>query len=314
MAFAQGARTRLSVAAETSFGVLPPSPVFKTIPYKSHSLSLTKTAIQGADILGDRKPWVERHGHRAVGGSIEVDLRRGDYDLLLESAFFNTFDPSTHELVIGTTPRFFAIEDAALDINHYRQFSGCIVNSASFNLAVGQAVQATFDIVGRDMVQATASLDATPDDPTGNEPFDSFNDGVIYEGGTAPANAICVVSALNFSIENDVTPAHVILCQGNTDKAAQMQFGLATVRGTMTVYYENAALINKFLNENETSIRFRISDTTLANDYIFDFPRVKYMAANVPVSDMKSRFVELQFVALKDPTTGVLLKLTRPAP
>ena len=52
--FAQGSRSRLSIAAETSFGVLPGSPSFATLPYRSHSLNLTKERVQGQDILGDR--------------------------------------------------------------------------------------------------------------------------------------------------------------------------------------------------------------------------------------------------------------------
>lgn len=297
MAFAQGANSRLSVAAETSFGVLPTSPAFDTLPIRSHSLTLAKERVQGADILGDRMASVDRHGNRSVTGSIEVDLRRGDYDLLLESAFFNTFDTNDH-LVIGTTPRFLAFEDAALDITQFRQFSGCLVNGATFNIAPSQMVQTTFDIVGRNMVQAGSALDASPDAPQGYEPFDSFN-GALLEGGIGTNDGLCIVSALQFSIANDVTPAHVILCEDNVDQAAQMQYGMATVEGTMTVYYEDAALINKFLNETETSLSVTVDDPTGANGYTFYFPRIKYNGANVPVANMQSRMIELPFVALK---------------
>lgn len=295
--FAQGANSRLSVAAETSFGVLPTSPAFDTLPIRSHSLTLAKERVQGADIIGDRMASVDRHGNRSVTGSIEVDLRRGDCDLLLESAFFNTFDTNDH-LVIGRTPRFLAFEDAALDIAQFRQFSGCLVNTATFNIAPNQMVQATFDIVGRNMVQAQSSLDASPDAPQGYEPFDSFN-GVVLEGGIGTNDGICVVSALQFSITNEVTPAHAILCDDNADQAAQMQYGMATVEGTMTVYYEDAALINKFLNETDTSLSVTVDDPTGANGYTFYFPRIKYNGANVPLANMQSRMIELPFVARK---------------
>jgi hypothetical protein len=309
MAFAQGARTRLSVAAEAGFGVLPSSPAFSTLPYRSHSLDLTKERVQGGDILSDRMAFVDRHGNRSVTGSIEVDLRRGDYDLLLESAFFNTFDTNDH-LTIGTTPRYLRLEDAALDITQFRQFSGCLVNTATFNIAPSQMVQTTFDIVGRNMVQAGTTLGA-PAAPDGYEPFDSFN-GSLLEGGIGTADGLCIVSALTFSVANDVTPAHVILCEGNADQAAQMQFGMATVEGTMTIYYEDADLINKFLNETETSLSVTVDDPSGANGYTFYMPRVKYNGAAVPVANMQSRFIELPFVALKgDGGTPFSLRLTR---
>jgi hypothetical protein len=307
--FAQGARSRLTIASETSFGVLPTSPSFSTLPYRSHSLNLTKERVTGSDILSDRMAFVDRHGNRVVGGSIEVDLRRGDYDRLLESAFFNTFDTNDH-LTIGTTPQFVALEDAALDITQFRQFSGCLVNTATFNIAPNQMVQTTFDIVGRNMVQAGSSLDASPDAPDGYEPFDSFN-GVLLEGGIGTNDDLCIVSSLQFSVSNDVSPAHVILCASNQDQAAQMQFGMATVEGTMTVYYEDATLINKFLNETETSLSVTVDDPTGANGYTFYMPRIKYNGASVPVANMQSRFIELPFVALKSASAGYSLRLTR---
>lgn len=307
--FAQGARSRLTVASESSFGVLPSSPSFIDLPYKTHSLNLTKERLQGQDITGDRMSIVDRHGNRVVGGSIEVDLRRGDYDLLLQSAFFNTFDSSDH-LTIGTTPQFLSFEDAALDITQFRHFEGCLVNSATFSIAPNQMVQTTFDIVGKDVTQSGTSQDASPTAAGGYQPFDSYN-GELLEGGIGTANDLCIVSQIQFSVTNDVTPAHVILCADNADTAAQMQFGMATVEGTMTVYYENATLINKFLNETETVLSITVDDPTGTNAYTFYMPRVKYNGASVPVANMQSRMIEIPFVALKDSSTGYSLRLTR---
>jgi hypothetical protein len=252
---------------------------------------------------------VDRHGQRAVGGSIEVDLRRGDYDLLLESAFFNTYDTNQH-LTIGTTPRFLRFEDAALDISQFRQFSGCLVNSATFNIAPNQTVQTTFDIVGRNMVQAQSTAGA-PSAPLGFEPFDSYN-GLLLEGGIGTNDDLCIVSALTFSINNDVSPAHVILCEDNKDVAAQMQFGMATVEGTLTIYYEDEDLIDKFLDETETSLSVTVDDPTGSNGYTFYFPRIKYNGANVPVANPQSRLIEMPFVALQGTGgTPFSLRMTR---
>lgn len=310
MAFAQGSRSRLSIAPEASFGVLPSSPSFSTLPFKTHSLTLNKERVQGQDILGDRMEFVDRHGNRTASGSVEVDLRRGDYDLLLESAFFNTFDSSNH-LTVGTTPQYFALEDAALDITQFRQFEGCLVNSASFNVAPSQMVQTTFDVVGKNMVQSGTTL-GSPAAPDGYEPFDSFN-GELLEGGIASGDNTCSVSQLQFSINNDVAPIHTILCGTNADEAAAMQYGNATIEGTLTAHYEDATLINKFLNETESVLSVSVDDPTGLNQYTFYMPRIKYNGNSVPVANMQSRLIELPFVALKDSVTGYSLRLTRTA-
>jgi len=251
---------------------------------------------------------VDRHGNRTAAGSIEVDLRRGDYDLLLESAFFNTFDSSDH-LTVGTTPQYFALEDAALDITQFRQFEGCLVNSATFNVAPNQMVQTTFDVVGKNMLQAGTTL-GSPAAPDGYEPFDSFN-GELLEGGIASGDNTCSVSQLQFSINNDVAPIHTILCGANADEAAAMQFGNATIEGTLTAHYEDATLINKFLNETESVLSVTVDDPTGTNGYTFYMPRIKYNGAAVPVANMQSRLIELPFIALKDSVTGYSMRLTR---
>lgn len=310
MPFSQGARTSLRFIRESVFGETPATPTLVQIPYKTQSLALTKERLEGADILGDRLPFVDRHGFRTAGGSIEVDLRKGDYDAFLESAFFNEFNNNV--LKVGTTPRFLTIEDAALDISQFRVFRGMAVNIASFSIAPNQMIQTTFELIGRDMEQRATTVGTSgPTAPTGNEPFDSYN-APILEGGPDSGDQICIVSALNFSINNGLSPAFVIGC-GN-GRSPQMEFGNATIEGTMTVYYENDDLIKKFLDEEETELTITVDDPTQANGYSFFFPRIKYNGAAVPVANPQSRFIELPFVALKDADTATSLQLTRAVP
>ena len=81
----------------------------------------------------------------------------------------------------------------------------------------------------------------------------------------------------------------------------------------MTVYYEDDTLINKFLNETESSIEVSVNDPTGSNAYTFLFPRVKYNGASVPVQNPQSRLITLPFVSLYDGTEGSNLTMTRTA-
>jgi hypothetical protein len=306
MPFAQGSRSALAIQAETTFGVAPATPTLVYLPIKTHSLNLTKQRLQGADITPDRMPRVDRHGNRQAGGSIEVDLRKGDYDGLLESAFMGTF--SVNVLKVGSTLKSFHIEDRAEDIAQFRLFKGMSVSSASFSIAPNQMVQTTFEMVGKDMAQSGTSFDSTATSPSTNQPFDSYN-GLLYEGGVGTSDLLGVVSALNFSINNAFAPTYVV----GASTTPQLEFGMATVEGTMTVYYENATLINKFLNETVSKLQIEVDDPTGASAYTFFMPRVKYNGANAPLANPQSRFVELPFVALFDTVEGTNLKLTRTA-
>ena len=100
MAFSQGSRSGLSYVTESSFGVTPGSPALVQLPYNTHSLEMTKDRVSGNEIQPDRMLRVDRHGNRQAGGDIVVDLRKGDFDALLESAFMSAFADSA---TIATT-------------------------------------------------------------------------------------------------------------------------------------------------------------------------------------------------------------------
>lgn len=302
MAFAQGSRSSLAYIAETSFGTTPATPTFAYLPFNTHSIDLSKDRVEGNEIQSDRMTRVDRHGNKQAGGSVEVDLRKGDFDEFIESAFFSSF--STDVIKVGTTPKYFTIEDAAEDISQYRTFTGMAVSGMSVSIAPNQMVSTTFDMVGKDMTQAatTASTGGTPTAASSNQPFDSYS-GTISDGGSA----VSIVTSIDFSIQNSLAPTFVV----GSDAAQSLEYGRAVVEGTMTVYYEDATLINKFLNETESTIEVSVDDPTGSNSYTFLFPRVKYNGASVPVQNPQSRLITMPFVGLYDATEGTNLKLTR---
>lgn len=305
MSFAQGSRSQLSYIVESSFGTTPGTPQMRLIPFTTHSLDLTKQRVQGSDIQADRMPRVDRHGNRNAGGDIVVDFRATDYDDFLESAFFNTLGTSgAATLKIGTTPQYLTIEDGALDVAEYRQFTGMAVSQMSMSIAPNQMVRCTFSMVGKDLTHTQTSLDGTPTAISGNEPFDSFN-GTLTEGG----GAIAYVTGLNFTLTNSLAPTFVI----GSQVTPQLEYGMAVVEGTVTVYYQDDTLIDKFLDETESSLAVEINDTTSAGSYTFTFPRIKYNGASVPLNDPQSRIVTLPFVALYDTSSSTNLQLTKAA-
>ena len=302
MAFSQGSRSSLSFVTEATFGTTPAGS-FTGLPFSTHSLNLTKDVLTGTDIEADRMPRVNRQGNRQVGGDIVVDLRDGDYDLILESAMLSTF--ATDILKVGVVPKFFSIEDYAADIDQARLFTGMSVSTMAISLAPNQMVTTTFGMVGKDMT--ISGTEKTQVAATGAQPFDAYS-GDIAIGAVGTPVASAIVTALDFTLNNSYAPTFVI----GDDSAPSLEYGRAEVEGTMTAYFEDAALINRFLNETETAIRVSVDDPTGANSYTFDFPRVKINSADVGVDGPTSRMVTMSFVALFDSTLGTNLQITRP--
>jgi hypothetical protein len=305
MAFSQGSRAGLSYVAETVFGTTPSTPSLIQLPYTTSTLNLTKERVTGNDIQPDRMPRTDRHGNRTAAGDITVDLRKADYDPLLESAFFNTW--ATNVLKVGTTPKFFSIEDAATDITQFRLFTGMSVSSLAVSIRPNQMVTGTFSMVGKNMTIAGTSVDAVKTASSGNQPFDAYSGALSIGDAGSTLSAAAIVTGIDFTINNALAPTFVV----GSSTTPQLEYGMATIEGTITAYFEDALLINRFLNETQTALQVVVDDPTGLSDYTFLFPRVKINGADVPVDNPTSRIITMPFVALYDATEGTNLKLTR---
>ena len=302
MTCAQGSRTGLAYVVETGYGVLPATPILQAVPYKTHSLDFAKTLVEGADIYPDRMQRVSRHGTGAVSGSVEIDMRRGEYDALLENVFMNDFVDDV--LKIGTTRKFMTIEDSANDIGQFRAFSGVAFNSFAMNIAPNQAVTGVFNAVGKGMTQETTSVSASvATDPLGYEPFDSFSNPILEAG-----SSLAIVTALDFTLNNGLAVVPAI----GSSTSVCMDYGMATVTGTMSLRYTDKTIIDKFLNEVESSLTITVDDRNSSNSYTFTMPRVKFNGSSVPVANPQGRVLTVPFVALFDDVTESLLSVTRP--
>ena len=383
MPFSQGSRSGLSYVAESTFGVTPGSPALIQLPFTTHSLDLTKERVTGNDIQPDRMQRIDRHGNRSVSGDIVVDLRKGDYDPLLESAFMSAFADSAtiatltatgsagiatltfatqtippfpvgsaitvsgmtptgyngtytvtactatsvsyanattgaqtvagtirnRSLKIGTTPKSFTIEDAASDISQFRLFTGMTVDSVAISIKPNAMIGATFSLVGKDMTISGTSVDPVKDANSTNQPFDSYSGtiGIANASSTSGLTSVAIVTGIDFTVTNALAPTFVV----GSSTTPQLEYGMATIEGTITAYFEDAALINRFINETTSAFQVTVNDPTGASNYTFHFPRVKFNGASVPVDGTGSRIITLPFVALYDTAENSNIEIIR---
>ena len=309
MAFAQGSRTRLSYIEESTFAVTPTGN-FQEIPFETHSLNLSKDRVQGNDIQADRMNRVDRHGNKQTAGDVTVSLRDGNYDTWLESLMFGTWDTSPvtapDELKVGTTLKSFTIEDYSADIDQARLFTGMAVSQASFSIAPNQLVQTTFSFVGSD--HSISATQKTVNAATIAQPFDAYSGDIQIADFGGTLASIASVTAVDFTVNNSLAATFVV----GSDATPQLEYGRCEVEGTLTAYYEDATLINRFINETETQLFVTVNDPSAANQYGFFFPKIKVNGADVPVANEQSRLITIPFVALYDSTEGSNLTITRP--
>ena len=305
--FAQGSRSGLSYVKEVTYGVTPATPSLIQIPAKPGTLQLTKETLKGEDITPDRMNRVSRHGNRQIGGDIVCDLRKGDFDDFLEGVFFNTW--ATNALKIGTTLKSFSIEDALTDIGQYRLFSGCAIGSMAVSIKPNQMVNTTFSFIGKDLNTSTTSVDPVKTAYSANEPFDAYAHVMKIADAGGSLASIATITGIDFTINNNINPTFVI----GSATTPQLEYGRATVEGTLTAYVEDMTLFNRFLNETATAIEIPLDDPTGANTYTFLFPRCKLNTGEIALEGEASRTISISFEALYDATEGTNVKLTRSA-
>jgi len=304
MAFATGSTSYLAYVMEpgVTWGDTPGTPALKALPVKSWDISNAKDGFQSGDIRADRQVQDYRHAGNSPTGKIGFELKHGDYDDILEMALFGTF--TANELKGGTVRNAATFEGGHSDISVFRKSAGMMVNSLSMSLGTDGAVECSAEMLGKDFAIGVSSIDGDGITAvSGNRSFDVFT-GTIDEGGAS----IATVTKLDLSIANNIELAKVI---GSADPTAAVE-GRQVVTGSISAYFESGVLLAKFVNENNSSLEFVLTDPD-ANTMTVTLPNVVYTGAEAPVDSEGGIQLNMPFQAVYDVTDDTSIKIARSA-
>jgi hypothetical protein len=153
-----------------------------------------------------------------------------------------------------------------------------------------------------DRADGTSSADGDGATPVvAKRSFSSFQASLL-EGGSP----IAVVTGLDMSLTNNLEAARVVGAQ----VASEYFEGRCNVTGTINAFFEDAVLMNKFLNETPTSLQFTLTDPD-ANTLTFLLPRIIYTGGEAPVPGEGGIVLSLPFQATFDSGEATALKVTR---
>ena len=308
---ANGSRHSMRYVAEASYGVTPTTPAFKPIRHTGTTLALTKEALQSEEIRNDRQIADFRHGAFQTGGDINVELSYGSFDELLGAVLCGTWAADTPvlgtgQLKAGIERRSFTIERHFGDLltaqKPYHRFTGVEFNTLAVSVAANAMITATLGVVGQGFATNTAEIaGATYATATTTSPLDSFT-GSLKEAGSL----IAVITEIQLNVENGLESRFVV----GSKQSIRPSIGRSNVSGTITAYFEDSTLLDKFVNETESSIEFELPDGA-GNNLIFKLPRVKYNGGQPDVEGEGPITLSMPFQALLDATTGTNLIIER---
>lgn len=308
---ANGSRHSMRYVAEATYGTTPATPAFKPIRHTGTTLGLSKESLQSEELRDDRQIADFRHGAYQVGGDINIELSYGSFDGLLEAVLLGTWavdggGTGIDRLKAGVVRRSFTVERYFGDIlsadKPYHRFTGVEFNTMSLAINANAMITGSFGVLGQNMSTGTAIITgATYASPTTTSPLDSFT-GTLSEAGTP----IAVITEISLSLENSLEARFVV----GSKQSIRPSIGRSNVTGQVTAYFENSALLDKFINETESSIEFELPDGA-GNKYTFTLPRIKYTGGQPDVDGEGPITLSMPFQALLDATTGTNIIIDR---
>lgn len=222
-------------------------------------------------------------------------------DLVTEAAGDDaTIETTETILKAGVTRRSFSILRHFSDIaatgdgKPYHLFNGCEFNTLALAVSPSAIVTAAFGVLGREGVAPsnTPPANSTFAAAETTAPLDAFT-GELTEGVTA----LGTVTEFSVNLENGLEARPVV----GSKLTLRPSIGRSNLTGSATVYFEDASFVEKFINEDDVALSFTLPDGA-GNEYIFEFPRVKFTAGQPDVSGQGSITLSMPFQGIMDTT------------
>lgn len=186
-------------------------------------------------------------------------------------------------------------------------YSGCEVASWNLTAAANSLAKSTFTFFGRDMdgpnENAPTNTSIAPAFDT--EPFDTFSGAMEIDGVET-----CIVTDYSLTINNGHAPRYGIGCDVSEDPSVNMSL----IEGSITTYFEDADLYEKFVNEGSMALKLTLSDSD-NNQMVIYLPNCKVGSGTQPdVSGDGPITLVVNFTAHKDQALGSHISVQRVYP
>lgn len=185
------------------------------------------------------------------------------------------------------------------DIDVTRVFTECRIGSGRVNMPATGMSTVEFGVMGRNMQVLTGGDSpyfTSPTAETSTGLLCAVN-GALFVGGSR----IGVVTGIDLSIDLSPTADPVV----GQDFVPEIFLGRTNVTGTVTAFFQDATLLNYFINETEIELLAMMTTTTADNSPFWSvyLPRVKLGNANQETSGEGAQSISLPFQALLKPST-----------
>jgi hypothetical protein len=254
MARAQGARSQLAAAFETTYGTAPASGYFR-MPFASASLGAEQPLLT-SELLGyGRDPLAPIKDAVTADGDVVVPIDAEAFGFWLKAAFGapvttgTTNKTHTFKSGVWTLPSM-AIEVAMPEIPRFGMYTGCVLDQLSWQMQRSGLLTATAKLIAQGENVATTTAAGTPTTWT-LQRFGHFN-GSVKRGGTSLGNIVTT----DIQYANNLDRIETIRSDGRIDGADPSN---AALTGRIDVRFADTTLMDQALNGTAASLEFAYS-------------------------------------------------------
>jgi len=226
----------------------------------------------------------------SAGGTHGIEAGGGDELVLASESIAAAVTRSSFSFI-----RHFA--DIAPADKPYYIYRGNEISSLQLTIAANAMVTGAFTVFGQslELAEDLAAL-GTPTYPAASTttPLDSFT-GALEEGGVT----VAVVTEMTLNLDNGIEPRFVVGNKNSIDPTVKR----SNLTGQVTAYFEDSTLVEKFINEEESSLVFALPDAD-GNLQRYRVPRFKYTGGQPDVTGEGPITLAMPFQALLDTTAG----------
>jgi hypothetical protein len=205
-------------------------------------------------------------------------------------------------LKVGTTLKTFTFERRFPTITQYQPFTGTAVNQMSLSITPENMVTGSYDLIGMNFGALAGSSLGSPTAVSSNEPFNGFV-GAMYENNLA----VGLITSLTMQLNNSRSVSAVLFSTGSPDVFE----GLAEVTGTARVMFQDAVMLNKFINETDSSMNVRMDGLNGTDFMRIYVPSLLYTGGTINPPTSGPVEIEMPWRANPDTVTGTNLLFQR---
>lgn len=209
------------------------------------------------------------------------------------------------QAVNGTTLSSYSFERKYTDLsNEFAAITGACINTAGFDISVGQIVKMAVGIMAQKEASASATIgNGSYTNPSTTDVMSATNDVfmVMENLGKFDVTKVGININNNLRFRNQVASLNPI----------SIGAGTCVVDGSLSAYFTSKTIIDKCLNFTSTNLVIIVRDAA-NNAYLIELPEIKVTNAkrNSPAQN-QDIMADLTIAAFRDPSEGITIRITK---